>query len=413
MVGQVCRARPAECPPFGRVLELTESVGAGEDVIREPPAVLVDQPRTQKFIEDVRGHYAMLTKEEREFVATLASHPEMGRCPVPAALPPEVDHFSRVLKANAHPFGAAGGESQLALFRHITLVPHSCDHNVAYFDDHSAGLGRLYAIRDLRPGEFVSISYIGTSGCVRLWPRWHRQEYLLRGFGFRCQCARCEAGVDEAPTPRSRAVLRALRELEQEHGGGDFNELMPRAELHLQLCEGLSLEDDGPFHLACALDLLCRSYALLYRHDERHLLRALALLARKHRLLASHGNPMEDEGLMGVFFAGASALEGREGDSKTRLVLVRLWRQLGGQLGVILGHENSAYHDLCRVLGTPEGCPSIELIIQELAAVQACAVCGVAAVYGCQRCKQEVYCSAACQRAHWPVHRKTCLGLAA
>merc|ERR1712060_270976 len=133
----------------------------------------------------------------------------------------------------------------------------------------------------------------------------------------------------------------------------------------------------------------------------------LMLLARKYQLIASCCSSLEDEGLMDVFASGAHVLKDQP-DAKTRLVYERLWQRLGGQLRVIMGSDNSDFQDLCKIFGTPEGHPSIELIIQELTAVQACTVCGVAAVYGCQRCKKTVYCCAACQRAHWPIHRETC-----
>ena len=37
-----------------------------------------------------------------------------------------------------------------------------------------------------------------------------------------------------------------------------------------------------------------------------------------------------------------------------------------------------------------------------------CPQCGAAATKACSRCKKQRYCSAACQKAHWPTHKLTC-----
>ena len=48
-------------------------------------------------------------------------------------------------------------------------------------------------------------------------------------------------------------------------------------------------------------------------------------------------------------------------------------------------------------------------LLAELAKSTRCALCGAGgSLKQCTRCKAASYCGAACQREHWPVHRRTC-----
>ena len=53
----------------------------------------------------------------------------------------------------------------------------------------------IFAIQDIRAGDEVCIDYLGNQADL---PRHMRQHHLLEGWGFNCQCSRCqkEASLD-------------------------------------------------------------------------------------------------------------------------------------------------------------------------------------------------------------------------
>ena len=86
---------------------------------------------------------------------------------------------------------AVTGSSALgsALFGLPSLANHSCAPSAAPAwggQDAPASTLRLVALRDLAPGEAVTLSYIDDELPVRV-----RRSQLLDGYGFECGCARC------------------------------------------------------------------------------------------------------------------------------------------------------------------------------------------------------------------------------
>ena len=76
-----------------------------------------------------------------------------------------------------------------AVFANISRVNHSCDPNAEVrflFDDHRA---TLVATRRIRAGEEVSISYIDDNARAGV----KRRREMLAGWGFECECAKCDA----------------------------------------------------------------------------------------------------------------------------------------------------------------------------------------------------------------------------
>jgi len=75
----------------------------------------------------------------------------------------------------------------LGLYSYLPLLNHSCNPNAAPLkqpqdqDDRTS----VIAIRDINPGEEISISYIDESVSLE-----DRKEQLL-DFGFDCQCEKC------------------------------------------------------------------------------------------------------------------------------------------------------------------------------------------------------------------------------
>jgi hypothetical protein len=80
------------------------------------------------------------------------------------------------------------GVSQSALFPEIAMLNHDCRPNAAYFWDESTMSHYVHAIRDIMPGEEITITYVDNEQ-----ERAKRVRKLERNWGFQCGCSSCTA----------------------------------------------------------------------------------------------------------------------------------------------------------------------------------------------------------------------------
>lgn len=91
-------------------------------------------------------------------------------------------------------------------FPAIARANHDCSPSANYYFVFGTFCGELRAVRDLRAGEEITISY-----CDVLAPRAERQATLERLFCFRCACASCAlVGTKARQSDERRAALGAL-----------------------------------------------------------------------------------------------------------------------------------------------------------------------------------------------------------
>lgn len=79
------------------------------------------------------------------------------------------------------------GVSQQVLFPEIAMLNHDCRPNAAYFFDEETMTQYVHAIRDIHPGEEITITYIDNEK--------DRKTRLsrLENWGFQCNCLSCTA----------------------------------------------------------------------------------------------------------------------------------------------------------------------------------------------------------------------------
>jgi hypothetical protein len=80
------------------------------------------------------------------------------------------------------------GISQQALFPEIAMMNHDCRPNAAYFWDEEMMTHYVHAIRDIQPGEEITITYIDNEK-----DRETRMRRLKKNWGFDCDCSACTA----------------------------------------------------------------------------------------------------------------------------------------------------------------------------------------------------------------------------
>jgi hypothetical protein len=80
------------------------------------------------------------------------------------------------------------GVNQQALFPEIAMLNHDCRPNAAYFFDEEMMTHYVHAIRDIIPGEEITITYIDNEK-----DRTTRMSRLEKNRGCKCSCAACTA----------------------------------------------------------------------------------------------------------------------------------------------------------------------------------------------------------------------------
>jgi len=78
------------------------------------------------------------------------------------------------------------GIPQQVLFPEIAMLNHDCRPNAAYFFDQELLTHFVHAIRDIHPGEEITITYVDNEK-----DRATRMRKLEKNWGFKCACAAC------------------------------------------------------------------------------------------------------------------------------------------------------------------------------------------------------------------------------
>ncbi|KAF1850355.1 SET domain-containing protein [Cucurbitaria berberidis CBS 394.84] len=79
-------------------------------------------------------------------------------------------------------------EAQAAVFPEIAMLNHDCRPNAAYAFDERTMTHYVHAVRDIMPGEEITITYIDNE-----MERARRVKKLKRNWGFDCSCSTCTA----------------------------------------------------------------------------------------------------------------------------------------------------------------------------------------------------------------------------
>ena len=103
-----------------------------------------------------------------------------------------------IFTTNAIPMGA--DTLNAALYLTFSRFNHSCASNAAYCWNSAAKEERLYAMREIKAGEEITVSYIDEK--MYCEARVQRRQAILQGFNFLCQCAACNVEDSSASDKR-------------------------------------------------------------------------------------------------------------------------------------------------------------------------------------------------------------------
>ncbi|KAI5925236.1 hypothetical protein F4810DRAFT_708622 [Camillea tinctor] len=201
--------RVAQIPGKGNGLIANDTIRRGEPIIASKPALLVHQGVFGDLeLEDI---YQLLESAVDNLptarkASYLAQAGKMGGHRI-------VD----ILFTNSYQMNV--GEHHHEAFHHYgnfpaaSLFNHDCRPNLAFYIDDNLTY-HTHAIRDIKPGEELTVSYLDP-----FEPRSARQERTRHSLGFSCSCSQCSASQKEIDA--SDARLRSIKRIEAELG--DFN----------------------------------------------------------------------------------------------------------------------------------------------------------------------------------------------
>ncbi|KAM0322462.1 hypothetical protein ACHAQA_009531 [Verticillium albo-atrum] len=162
----------------------------------------------------------------------------------------DIDAGGPLDKAHAHHFG---------VFPEISRLNHDCRPNAAAWTGSTDLVHRAVAVRDVRPGEELSISYVDV-----LAPRAERRARMQGSWGFQCGCERCAHGAE------SDARLARIRALEARLGDIGAKVAVEDVETYLRLMreEGLDGKMAGAYTTAALNYSLFGKQGLAVKHAQ-------------------------------------------------------------------------------------------------------------------------------------------------
>lgn len=106
-----------------------------------------------------------------------------------------------IFRNNAFNLGS-GSAFQQAVFPKISRTNHSCVPNAQGNFHDELGRFNIHATRDIETGEELTLNYLQELGAAREV----RQERLMSGYGFNCECAACDMSSSKGRDGEKRRV---------------------------------------------------------------------------------------------------------------------------------------------------------------------------------------------------------------
>ncbi|KXH28844.1 hypothetical protein CSIM01_03494 [Colletotrichum simmondsii] len=193
-------------------LVATERIARGEVILKETASLLVDyaalesMPRNQ--LDIMRAHaVGLLNDHHRNQVMNLSTHGYHGD---------EVSTVAAIAKNNMFSISTNSSRTDdrfYALFAQTSRLNHDCRPNIDYWFDPRTLTQRTTALRDIFPGEELTISYVEP-----LQSRDDRLNRLHSNWGFDCSCHFCKQPdlMTEASDKRIVQIYSLLEELKDQ-----------------------------------------------------------------------------------------------------------------------------------------------------------------------------------------------------
>ena len=167
-----------------------KDIPAGAIILPEHPAIIIPAPSFPREFGAYEALYEALPESTRTDLLKMANWKSEQECcleegiartngtDVDLAFPDDMNGDTPELR-RAREYGAT--------FLKIDRCNHSCSPNAAHKWDVTRFASYLYALRDIRAGEEICITYTDITA-----PRQTRRAKLLKSYGFLCNCQGCD-----------------------------------------------------------------------------------------------------------------------------------------------------------------------------------------------------------------------------
>ncbi|RDW74233.1 hypothetical protein BP5796_07675 [Coleophoma crateriformis] len=178
-----------EIPGKGMGLEAIRHMKQGQLIMANTPSLMIDY-RSFEWLP-VQDHQLLQTmaveylpEAHQAAIMQLSTHDDVTDMPKDKII-------SKITSTNSfdiipHREDPEQDYKLFTLFPDIARLNHDCRPNAAYRFDHETMTQKIHAIRDILPGEELTLSYTNPSVS-----RQERQDRLKRLWGFQCGCNSC------------------------------------------------------------------------------------------------------------------------------------------------------------------------------------------------------------------------------
>ena len=108
----------------------------------------------------------------------------------------------------------AGNNFRNGLSIKISRLNHSCKPNAVNSSAVNSEFNEVWAIRNIKAGQEITISYKEGDGLFGLWTTQNRQEILLQTWRFACICEFCQESYDDEQTTIQSEIQELIKEVE-------------------------------------------------------------------------------------------------------------------------------------------------------------------------------------------------------
>ncbi|KAF4778141.1 hypothetical protein HER10_EVM0000420 [Colletotrichum scovillei] len=199
--------RVVEMPGKGLGVIANQHIRRGQRIMAHPPAVVVHR----RFVDDID-----LENQYRLLDVAAGKLPRDTRKTFMAQMGQSREHQSTghkvhdIMHTNSFELGLGIRDGHhFGNYPEVSRYNHDCRPNVAFYIDDSDMRHYTHAIKDIQPGEELTISYVDS-----LSSRAVRQDRAQRNWGFGCTCQQCS--LSEAFIRSSDQRLGKMWQIEQQ-----------------------------------------------------------------------------------------------------------------------------------------------------------------------------------------------------
>ncbi|KAK4160371.1 SET domain-containing protein 5 [Cladorrhinum sp. PSN259] len=195
----------SQIPGKGLGLISNVTLRRGDTIMRQSPAILLHRTFFEQIPPQIQ---ASLLREAVSLLPPTLRKSFLG----------QMSHFPgdkilSILATNSFQMDLGGAKDghHYGNFPEVSRFNHDCRPNVAFRIDAKSLTHVTAAVRDVRPGEELSISYLDS-----MEPRAKRQERAKMAWGFECACSQCSLPEKEAKKSDER--LQEIKSIEGKLG---------------------------------------------------------------------------------------------------------------------------------------------------------------------------------------------------